>query len=394
MATTFFKKYRCLGIVFYCFWINSCVEDFEPTDTETFENLIVIEAVITDEERFQEILVSRTTPLDVTDPQPTSGAQVRIVDNQQNEFSFFEASPGRYLSNFAFSAQPDTEYQLFVDTPDGSAYQSDIATLTPSAEIENFSATRITNEDGVEGVAITLDSFDPTGQAQFYRYQYEETYLIIAPFWGPLDAVIFSSNPINIGTEFRTQEERICYNTVASNEIIIASTNTLSEARVAEQTVRFLPQNDFIITNRYSILVRQFSQSRGAQTFYETLQEFSSSESLFSQTQPGFIQGNITAVQNTDENVLGLFEVASVNSERLFFNYDDLFPGETPPPFVTQCDPQLFAPNSTALLGALQTGNFKLILVDGISGEFFLVESICGDCTELGTNIRPDFWVD
>ena len=59
--------------------------------------------------------------------------------------------------------------------------------------------------------------------------------------------------------------------------------------------VRFINRNNYIISHRYSILVRQFVQSNEAFTFYETLNDLSRNESLFSETQPGFLAGNVSS---------------------------------------------------------------------------------------------------
>jgi len=382
-----------LGGLLLCLMGTSCVEDFEPEITENFENILVVEAILTDEMKSQEILISRTVPLEEEQIQMESNAQVRVIDDGGNTFVFSETAPGRYTSETPFATQPSAEYQLLIDTSDGVSYASNTAQLAPQSEIQNFSATRTTNNEGEEGVAITLDSFNPDNITSFYRYQYEETYEIIAPLWAFEEAVIISENPISIGTQLRTREERVCYNTELSNTIMTATTIGLNDTRISQFPLRFISRNNFIIRTRYSILVRQFSQSSAAQFFYDTLQEFSSSETLFSQIQPGFIQGNIFPQNNTDQNVLGLFEVSSVASERLFFNFEDLFPDENLPPFIRNCEVRRFQPNSFALLNAIRTNAFELIGVDS-TGEFVMTNTICGDCNVLGTNIRPDFWVD
>jgi len=126
---------------------------------------------------------------------------------------------------------------------------------------------------------------------------------------------------------------------------------------------------------------------------------------LFSQTQPGFVSGNVFSSDNPDEKVLGFFDVSSVSSKRLFFNFLDLFPNESLPPYVEDC--QLVAPpvtkpmDQTPLLDAIRTRTYTFWEENtnpppsiNASGPFLMVPVKCGDCTTIGTNIVPDFWIE
>jgi hypothetical protein len=173
--------------------------------------------------------------------------------------------------------------------------------------------------------------------------------------------------------------------------------------------VRFINRDNYIITHRYSILVRQLVQSPEAYTFFETLNDFSGSESLFSETQPGFLQGNVYSSDNPDEKVLGYFDVASVSQQRIFFDYEDFFPGEPLPPYVDNCTP--FAPNIFGVTSGPVPEEFipcvlkpmvELGLVSYLrdnkdeieGGPYIVVPRVCGDCTELGSNQIPEFWTE
>ncbi len=398
--------YRFIWLVIIGFVTNSCVESFE-IKTDVFESAIVIEATITNELKYQEIKLSRTFKFE-EGPAKETGADVTIVDSSQNTYSFTERSPGNYFSSVKFRAQPNNEYQLFVTTRDGRNYTSMSIQLPAIVPIENIQAVRETSDLGVDRVAILVDSFDPSGKSRYYRYEYEETYKIIAPYWSIFKAIIVSDDPPEVGFTSKKGEElndRVCFKTIASNSIIQTQTNNLTEDRVSKFPVRFLLKDDFIISHRYSILVKQYVQSPEAYTYYETLNSLASSESLFSQTQPGFVSGNVFSSDNPDEKVLGFFDVSSVSSKRLFFNFLDLFPNESLPPYVEDC--QLVAPpvtkpmDQTPLLDAIRTRTYTFWEENtnpppsiNASGPFLMVPVKCGDCTTIGTNIVPDFWIE
>jgi hypothetical protein len=295
---------------------------------------------------------------------------------------------------------------LSIETSEGESYKSGNATLTGTGQIEEIRAQRITNENGTDGVAIRADGSGSDGNSAFFRYEYEETYQIIPPFVINLDLVVVSENPPLLDTIVKTREERVCYKTIGSNSIILSSANNLSENEVENVQVRFIARDNPILKSRYSILVKQFVHSQQAYSYYETLSRISDLESVFSQLQPGFVEGNIQAIENANKNVIGIFEVASVSNKRIFFNFRDIFQDGNNPPYFVSCEPDTdFVttipspnPNEFSRIQRLLNQGYKLISYEegffgGIS-EFTIVPPACGNCTVLGSNIEPEFWED
>jgi len=395
-----------------------CVDEI-PLETESFESVLVVEATITNEDIQQEILLSRSNILDSI-PVQESGATVVVTDDVFNTYSFAETSSGKYLSQSPFSAQPNRSYKLSITTSDGRQYSSSDMQLTQATTIDDIYVERGFNENGIEGVSIFIDSYDPTGNSKFYRHEYEETYKIISPLYSAEEMIpndidfplLPEEQPvINSGqelidflvtTQLREEQVQICYNTIKSNEILLANTNELVEDRLDKHRVRFIGRDNPEIIHRYSILVKQYVQSIEAYRFYETLKTQSISESVFSDTQPGFLIGNMFSESNPNEKVLGFFEAVSVDSKRVFFNYSDLFPGEELPPFYITCD--FYIPDllTVDILSGIWTASPLIqALNDGYQyyNDFTLsihtvVYQECGNCTFLGNNVVPDFWED
>ena len=383
---------------------NSCVEPY-TIEQSTFDSALVIEATLTNELKYQKVIISKTSPLEDNNFSAESDAEVRIIDEFQNSYSFQEVSPGEYLSLNKFKAVADLYYTLIVTTSNGKSYTSKASQLTNITKIDAVYAFKEIDNFGNENISILVDSFDPTGNSNYYRYEYEETYKIIAPKWNAYDLVVTSNTfPFRIEKVLKTKEEQICYNTINSNTIIQKETNGFSEDRVSKFPVRILSKENTIISHRYSILVKQYVQSFEAFTFYKTLNKISGSESLFSQNQPGFFDGNIFSVENPNENVLGFFEVSSVSTKRMFFNFQDFFPDEPLPPYFTTCEPyapstRMDANDPSDLVNAINSGNVKFYENNQAPdftnpGPYFVVITECGDCNKFGTNIKPDFWVE
>ncbi len=385
-----------------------CVEEFEPKIND-FADFLVVEATISNEMKHQTIYLNRTFTFEDETAAPETNAQVRVIDDVSNEYAFSESSPGVYTSVVPFQAQANMGYQLKIAMSNGSTYSSDNTRLPTGSALDSLYAERIVTDSGEEGMGIFIDNFDDQGQAKNYRYEYEETYKVVAPDWNAVALENTPSSPCPITNKVpRIREERICFGLRVSNDIILASTENFDENRLQRFMVRFVNRNDYILSHRYSILVRQHVQSNEAFSFYSRLKEFSSSESLFTETQPGFLEGNVHSDAATADNVLGYFNLTSVSERRIFFDYDDFFPGEELPPYVDPCQrakPLVaqghdFEPR--CILGPLVAENLIRFVsdnegFDGSSsggGPFIVVPRVCGDCTVLGETQVPEFWIE
>lgn len=380
--------------------------------TNGFEDAIVVEATITNEYKNQEIKVSRTYKLEEKTPNFETKAVVYVTDDIGNKYEFKEGTES-YISLTQFQAASGRTYQLHILTKDGRSYISSSEKLPQETKIDKLESKAVT-KNGVLGVEITVNSSDPTNNSRYYKYEYEETYKVIAPKWYYQKAVpVFyaagSNPPGKVVFEDRTEEARICFLNQKSNDLLITNTNQLSEDKVTDFPVRFISSKDPIIRNRYSILVKQYVQSLAAHTFYETLKEISNNGSLLSQTQPGFFYGNIKPVDNPGEKVIGYFNVSSYSEKRLFFNFGDIFPGKPIPAYQYDCPapiPELETDNylftycfgqspackGTTIMNLLATGTRSYFPDE--TGAYILYDIQCGDCTSFSSNIKPSFWID
>ena len=396
-----FHKWRTYSFLLMCaMTTSSCVDPFEP-ETISFESALVVEATITDEMKTQQIFLSRTFEFEADGPDAERNASVEVMDDLGNVYSFVESEPGIYNSVSEFRAVQGTPYSLCIETNDGRSYSSIPSELPTATSLDSIYAERIINDDGNDGIGIFADSFDPSGNSENYRYTYEETFRVIAPRWFAEDFVI-QENSCDFLFTPRDPDTRICYRTDNSANIIQVNTARLSEDRVSRFLVRFINRDSYIISHRYSILVRQFVQSDASFAFYETLNEFSGSESLFSQTQVGFLEGNISSDLDDEERVIGFFDVATVDEKRIFFDYVDFYPGEPLPPYINPCResaPVLANPSGCVLL-RLVIANTVRYAGDNSTpppegeGPYLTVPRVCGDCTAIGTTEIPEFWTE
>lgn len=395
------------------FWLILllCLGCVEPYDlqTDVFEDFLVVEALLTDQVEFQEIKLSRTFPLEDGTLETERNANVSIIDDMNMEYTFNEVEFGTYVSEIAFGAVPDRQYELNITTNSGRKYTSIQEQLVEGDVVDfNLYTQAKTTNDGVEGVAIYYENSEQGNEAsRYFRFEYVETYKIVPPYWST-DYFVINQNG-NVNTDIKENEDgKVCFGSAESNEIILRNASEFALNNIEPFVIKFTDQLDKKIQNRYSLLVKQHLISREAYTFFETLKDFSDSGSVLSETQPGTILGNLYAVDNPRETVIGFFEVAKTLEKRVFFNYTDYFYDSQLflRSYYYPCDVMLpfrnANPNVSQDLSLAQMVEAGMVIFyaenygGGISLDphqpYYVVVPECGDCSVFGDMTEPDFW--
>ncbi|WP_339840603.1 DUF4249 family protein [uncultured Maribacter sp.] len=420
--------------------LTSCIEevDLGIIADEQVLNILIVEATLTDEMKNHSVTLSRMDTLvdleidSIYNPftpirdinrdlvRYESNATVSISTDNGTSYTFSEASPGIYESEIEFAAEMGNSYQLNIVTSDGKSYTSKAMQVEGIANVSNIYAEKTTSKSGAEGIGIFIDNTVEAGSVQNLRYTYDETYKIIAPNWSPQDFKLTNYEPcalpvVTYDLEIidREEEQQVCYGNNLSNTIIQTEQGNLGD-NLKQFMVRFLDKENFVISYRYSIEVSQLVSNPVSYSFYNQLNNFSQTGSIFSQIQPGFLEGNLSSDDGNQGTIIGFFDVVSVSKNRLFFNYTDFYPEEELPPYPFNCVLQS-APESHRSfcatgpgggggcpLSVIQSVNLNLISYVGRNdneigscpGPHVFVTRVCGDCTTLGSNIKPDFWVD
>lgn len=408
-------------------FLQGCIDPFE-VETRGFEGVLVVDAKLTDEAKRQRVLLSRARPFENDTIIPEKNAIVKISSASGMSYDFVEVGSGVYESVDSFGAITEELYELQIITVEGASFSSE-PTKTPTPnDIVNVTAKRLTKGDGDEGIGILVDTENLTNNEAFLRFEYEEDFKVIAPFWSPFEFDIISDDlcseiGLKVDIKPNRNNNRICYGHSTSTDILLANSEQLDSNDLSKFRVRFIDRDNYILSHRYSILVKQISLSGSAYAYYESLESFSSNEDVFTSVQPGFLEGNLKAGDGKTK-VIGLFEVSSVRSERLFLDYDDFFDGETLPPYPSTCNtgsPALIPAGAYCHGGVISAGTEGSPLIDGIRagiytyygdypitperiaandgeiaglGPYWTKPAECGDCTKLGSNTKPEFWIE
>ncbi len=399
-------RFLCTTFISLMLLQISCTEPYE-IETVDFESVLVVESTITNEVKPQVVKLSKTSRLEDPEILIVNNATVTVSASNGDNYSFYwDSESDNYLSEQPFSAAPNTSYILKIVTSDGKRYSSTAVTLPPSVEIGELYAERIVDAtDNKDGVQVLVDTEDLTGQAKYYRYEYEETYKIIAPNPSPYISEIINYNPSTGSYEVvltPREPEEICYSTEFSSGISQITTTELNENRIFRFPVRYLSKFDAKLQTRYSILVKQYAQSVEAYTFYKIIDELGSIESLLSQGQPGYVTGNMISETKPDEKVIGFFEASSMTSKRIYFNYEDI--GLEKPPYFIECEVLTLDywddttldndPNERdAIRQYIEYFDYQVLTVS-TTGIYRIVQQECAGCTSFSSNVKPSFWED
>ncbi|HET8886922.1 MAG TPA: DUF4249 domain-containing protein [Salinimicrobium sp.] len=378
-----------------CLVIVSCTEPY-PLETESnFEGLLVIEAQISNKLKFQKIKISSTYGFEEDGPSPITDAVVKVKDDTGLVYTFnYYPVDSSYISTEMFQAFPEREYQLFINHS-GEEYASSAVSLPKHTEIGEISV-ETTTKDGVEGLQVSVSSYDPTGSSVYYRYDFTETYKVKAPYYSNKEAGALNNGWIHWWEPSENYKE-VCFVNKKSDKILQFSTNDLFEDRVENFPIRFISKDDGILEHRYSIEITQYVQNYEAYIYYSTLANVSLGGDVLSPTQPGFINGNIISENSPERKIIGFFEVVSESSERKFIKFNDYYLGESPK--LLECE--VYSYNSEDLAmhppgEAFELRNHilnnTLILYDVEFPDYIMVPPSCGDCKTLGSPEIPDFW--
>ncbi len=373
----------------------SCTEPF-VVEIVDFENFLVVEGTITTEMKQQGVKLSRTISLEDFEENVEDNATVTVQASDGNTFSFSQDSAtGVYLSNEEFQAIPNIGYILKISDENGNSYTSKEVFVPPVVEIDRVYTQRVSDEEK-EGIQVFVDSDDAMGEAQYFRYEYEETYQIEVPIYSSLNWEIrdydVKSGLYEIDLSYRAPEI-VCYSSNRSKGILQTSTSILAENKVLHFPIRFILSTNSVLRERHSILAKQYVQSQEAHTFYQILEDLGNVGSLLSQGQPGFAQGNLVSVDKPEEKVMGFFEASSITTKRIYFNYKDF--GFKFPPYFIECDSIYQIPNKL-LIERLQNENYQIINweEEGPVKTYIIVKEMCADCTTFSSKTKPDFWED
>jgi hypothetical protein len=155
-----------------------------------------------------------------------------------------------------------------------------------------------------------------------------------------------------------------------------------------------IPSPSVKIKKKYSILVKQYAQTKEAYEYAETLKKNTENIGTLFDPLPTQLSGNIKCLTAPEEPVIGFITVSSVQEKRIFISRSQL------PNNWRSTDEYAYCKVDTVLNKdiARSFSNGLLVPIAGYISPmgtllgYTASSADCVDCRVRGTNVKPAFW--
>lgn len=375
-----------LNLFYLVLLFSNCIQEFDPP-SQGYENLLVVEAFLSDGDEAFEVKLSRSTPIDTTAFIPESGATVRLSDDFGEEYALAESiHPGIYVYNGSINGQIGKSYQLHIQTRNGNIYESSSVTMRETPEIDSVSFKyEERSYAGNKGIQIYINTHDPANSTWYYRWEWDESWIFRTPY----DSYLYWENG-----EIKLRDERIniCWKFSGSTSIELSTSKNLTEDRISNYPLFYITNETDRLKVKYSVNVKQYALSEESYNYWSELQKATESLGTLFDPQPSIVQGNIYNINDDRELVLGYFDASSVREERIFIKRYVLPPMRFPNQYAQCLDSIVSEREIEAMVD--QTWGLVTETTDPVTGfpAYLMAFPWCYDCRKFGTNVKPDFW--
>jgi hypothetical protein len=366
--------------------LTACVYPYEASLSEDMEAMLVVEGDII-VNGITHIRLSRTTSLNEFLPPVVSGAQIYVEDEQGGRCPVPEISPGQYEAETSH-LDLQQRYRLHVTLVDQRQYASAYVPVCLSPPVD--SVGYILNDDAT-AIAVHVSTHDEKGQARYYKWSYVETWEV-APQWE--SELLFDLETMRYRNRFDEEYIYYCWMHRNSSEILIGNSTRLSDDVIAGQKLLIIPEQDPRVAILYGIQFAQMALTREAYIYWENLRKNSEDMGGIFSPQPSETYGNIYAIDEPDEVVLGYISAGTQTlSERKFI------PGGLMKkiPWV-DCDcetihPPLDTNSRESPLTYLNIRGVVPVMYTDDMSKVIWHRPRCADCRALGgTKEKPIWW--
>ena len=376
-----------IAVVISLFFLSACLDEYNPPEIVNSEPLLVVEGNISDVET--SIRLSSTSTLGNNALVPVENAVVRLESENQGILENLT-----YTNNGQYSIENDLafndRYRIVIEA-ESDTYVSEYLDLLPTPKIDSVGWEQV---DGVFQVHVS--THDDTQSTRYYLWEFEETWLYRSRYNS-----YFTYEEGEFFPRARDNQIYFCWKSEPSSAVLVGTTVNLTEDVIFKQPVQqIVPQDNLKLSNRYSILVKQYALTKEAYEFWELLKKNSESVGTFFDPQPSQLPTNINCTTDPNKQVIGYISASQVKEERLFVSRIDL-PFDNIPFFPTslcELDTVLFAEGQDEVElqfgGGFNLPTLEIVsLFSGIVIGFESAPRQCADCRIFGgTNQEPEFW--
>lgn len=324
------KKLKNLGVLIVFLGFNSCVEQIEFELEKLERERLIVSGTLTNLNEPQVVFLSETTsqarkPLLADEenriftlnnlPRPLQGARVTLVDASQGRpWDYQETEPGKYeLFDFPGTVSNSELYlEILVGDRLYRSRPQKIPEAIGSDELSfSFERTRLKDNPDAAQVIIKTEVTLPEQIGDYYlRWTVDEAY-----FWD----LTFFPNPFNT-----PPPPCIVFGFPDPERIPLINGDLLN--RPSGKSIQIVTKRlvDQSFLNRHFFNVRQLSISKDAFEYWRRVRELVNNTGSVFDSPPAQIKGNLYNVNDSEEVVLGYFEVAKAKVSRIYTTFADV----------------------------------------------------------------------
>ncbi len=319
------KKYIPL-LAGLCMLLSACEEVYKA-DLDEVENLLVIEALLTNNASVNYVKLSKTQNFYADKSiKSVAGATVTISDKSGNSYSLSESSTGYFLPDF--SAVPGETYRIKVEA-EGEIYESNYELMPETVSVDSIYVqsdkitTYIYDDYGVPmakeltGMKVFAD-LPVSENMKYYRFSLPRTmeYVIIPPaLFGPPPPPIWVwknfkqsgvfpiHGPATYGNE----------NSLTKRELIFLQTNIRNFV-----DPKLVDSDTTVFMIGWIVDMSIFGMNEKSYKFYKSVNaQLEADGKLFDPVYAQLVP-NFTCTSNPEKRAVGYFEVSSYAHRRFF----------------------------------------------------------------------------
>lgn len=374
--------------IFWCSLIllTSCTERFRP-ELNDFENNLVVDGLITNEEGPYTIRLSLSSDLGLIRYTPLENATVKILEKEGASESLMEVSAGVYeTSATGIKGKVGNSYKLQIENADGRMYETEYQVLkapTAIADVYVEIETKFFTEENTDitGYQFYVDAEASPNEQDYFLWLSDATFKYKADY--PIVA-LYDGNDV----EFTNEDSlTFCWRKDTVNYATTYFTGDYADPSVKKIPLHFVKSTDIALSLRYSPKVKQYTISEEAYVFWKALSAQLQTDAALYSTQPYQTRGNIKNINDAEETVLGFFLVAGVSEKRIFVNAPvDL------PLFQLKC---FYDYEGYSFRWIEPETSFPIYVTEDADRNRAMMPRGCLDCRDNGGDIiEPDFWED
>jgi hypothetical protein len=347
---------------------------------------LVVEGFINTGDSLTSFRLSRTSSLDSSQIIPETGAEMEVQSFNGAVYPLTETSPGTY-SISQVPVDLNQQYRIHIKTSNAREYLSDLEQAKFSPPIDSVSWVK-----GADGLAVSVSTHDAQNKSIYYQWEYVETWQYSTMLES---GYIRNESHTLVPRDSSQLFPAYCWASDSSSNIIIASSDKLSNDIIYQFPLTQVSFATNKLTNMYSILVKQYVLTKEWYGWQQKLQANTEQLGSIFDPQPSDVTGNIHCTTEPNEQVIGFVGCTSISQKRIFINHSDI-----PDQYINtgyedcfQSEYPWYDKKTDSVLSGTGAVISGLVFFAGGITNVFISNVACVDCRlRGGVGVKPAYW--